>query len=415
MAETTHETAGSTHSTRKLAEAVRPVLTAPGHVPGSSEAAVEAGLESLRWRGNGPERNFSIGIEEEAMLLEPDTGRIAHRSEDALRRLRGEFGERIGAETHDSAIEISTDVHRSVAEAAAELRELRGRVKAELEQLELRAAVAGTHPSVIWHEIEISPEKRYEKIHDAMRELARREPTFALHLHIGIADPEDAIRLYDRMRVHLPLLLALSGNSPFWQGRDSGLASARIPLFQAFPRVGIPRAFGDYESYAGAIGPLLESGAIPDATYLWWDIRPSPALGTIEIRIMDGQTTISDSAALVALTISLAKLELERGHAGPEAIAAQEVIAENRFRAARDGVEAELIDLSDGSRRGVRELAEELLAECAGPAAELGCEDELEGVGRLLEEPPATRQRRAAGSPPDLGRLLETMAAAYAD
>src|SRR5258705_10091169 len=131
-----------------------------------------------------------------------------------------------------------------------------------------------------------------------MGALARREPTFALHVHVGISSPNDAIRLVNRMRAHLPLLLALSVNSPFWQGRDSGLASARTPLFQAFPRVGIPRGFRSYADYVEAVDLLVRSGAIPEPTFLWWDVRPQPRFGTLEVRIMDAQTSVGDTPAL---------------------------------------------------------------------------------------------------------------------
>ena len=156
----------------------------------------------------------------------------------------------------------------------------------------LRAACAGTHPFAVWHDTVVSSGERYQAVYGSMRELARREPTFALHVHVGVPDPEDAIALMNRMRAHLPLLLALSANSPFWQGRDTGLASARTPLFQAFPRVGIPRVFNDYSDYVEAVDLLVRCGSIPEPTFLWWDVRPQPRFGTVEVRIMDAQTRV---------------------------------------------------------------------------------------------------------------------------
>lgn len=403
-----------TRSAKPLRDAVRPVVTAPvATAEPPYDPSTETGTGSLRWPEASAHPDFSIGIEEEAMLIERDSARIAHRSEEVLDRVGNAARNRVTAETQDSAIEIATGVHRSVADATAELAELRRCVADELEHFDLRAAVAGTHPTAVWEEIEISPEKRYEQIHDAMRELARREPTFALHLHIGVADADAAIRLFDRMRTHLPMLLALSANSPFWQGRDTGLASARMPLFQAFPRVGIPRNFGGYEGYLSAVGPLVESGAIADVSHLWWDVRPSPELGTIEVRIMDAQTGIEETQALVAFTLALAKLELEEGWASEAAIAGRETIEENRFLAARDGVEAELIDPAMRHRRPLSGIVHDLLERCADPAEELGCAAELGGIERLLREPGASRQRAIAGDPPDLGRLIEWLADAY--
>jgi len=211
-------------------------------------ASARTGPAWADWAGAHALGPYTIGVEEEAMLLDPRTWGLAHRIDDLLPRLASGVQEHVTAETHGSAFEVQTSVMGSVAEAADELRSLRAQLVDTLEGLGLRAAAAGTHPFAIWQEIAVSGGERYQFVYGSMRELARREPTFALHVHVGIADPETAIRVHDRMRVHLPLLLALSANSPFWQGRDSGLASARSPLFQAFPRVGVPRAFGSYEA-----------------------------------------------------------------------------------------------------------------------------------------------------------------------
>lgn len=166
---------------------------------------------------------------------------------------------------------------------------MRRKLEAELAPLGLRCASAATHPFAMWHETVVSSGERYELVYESMRELARREPTFALHVHVGVDDPEDAIRLANRMRAHLPLLLALSVNSPFWQCRDTGLASARTPLFQAFPRVGIPRVFADYAEWVEAVDLLIRCNAFPEPTFLWWDVRPQPRVGTVEVRVMDAR------------------------------------------------------------------------------------------------------------------------------
>jgi carboxylate-amine ligase len=247
-----------------------------------------------------------------------------------------------------------------------------------------------------------------------MRELARREPTFALHLHVGLNDPEMAIEVSNRMRVHLPLLLALSANSPYWQGRDTGLASARTPLFQAFPRVGVPRAFSDYSHYVRSVDLLIETEAIPDRSYLWWDIRPHPGIGTIEIRVMDAQTRSADAAALVALTRSLVKLEAEEGFASERAIEAQEAISENRFLAARDGVHAELIDIDLASRRPVAEVLTGILDRARPHAADLGCLEELESNLELIAHSPAERQRNLAEEVPSLAQMVRRLADEFA-
>ncbi|MEA2195501.1 MAG: glutamate---cysteine ligase / carboxylate-amine ligase, partial [Solirubrobacteraceae bacterium] len=237
------------------------------------------------------------------------------------------------------------------------------------------------------------------------------EPTFALHVHVGLPTGEAGIAAIIRLRAHVPVLLALSANSPFWQGRDTGLASARTPLFQAFPRVGIPRAFGSYGEYVRAIDLLLDCGAFPDSTYLWWDVRPQPKLGTVEIRIMDAQSTLDATAALVGLVQSLVRLELVEGHADAALVHAPEVLDENRFLAARDGVEARLVDPVRGHAVPVADIARELVLACEPHARELGCRAELATVGALFEEPGAAHQRRLAEH--GLESLVENLAADF--
>jgi len=367
------------------------------------------------WAGSHELGPYTLGVEEEAMLLDPRTWALTHRIDDLLPRLSPEAHDHVTAETHGSAFEVQTGVCKTVAEAMDELLDLRSELERTLATLGLRAAVAGTHPFAIWQETAISRGERYQFVYGSMRELARREPTFALHVHVGVNDAETAVRVNDRMRVHLPLLLALSANSPFWQGRDSGLASARTPLFQAFPRVGIPRAFGSYDAYAETVDLLIRTEAVPEATFLWWDVRPQPSLGTIEIRVMDAQTRCRDTAGIVALTQCLVKLEAEQGFASDIAIAAQEVITENRFLAARDGAEARLIDPELETRVPVPELLADLVETCRPHAQDLGCEAELESVTDLVDDPPAKRQIYTARHSPTLGRLVERLSDRFAE
>jgi carboxylate-amine ligase len=349
------------------------------------------------------------------MLLDPRTWALAHRIEDLLPRLPQASEGHVTAETHGSAFEIQTGVSRNVRDAIRDLHAIRAELQRTLGTLGLRAAVSGTHPFAIWQEIAVSAGERYQFVYGSMRELARREPTFALHVHVGIRDADTAIRVNDRMRVHLPLLLALSANSPFWQGRDSGLASARTPLFQAFPRVGVPRAFGSYEVYAETVDLLIRTEAVPEPTFLWWDVRPQPALGTVEIRVMDAQTRCADTAALVALVQCLVRLEAEEGYASEIAISAHEVIAENRFIAARDGVDAELVDPELERRVPVPDVLADLLPLLRPHAQDLDCVDELDSVTDLVADPPARRQLLTAKQVPSLGRLVESLSDSFGE
>jgi carboxylate-amine ligase len=343
------------------------------------------------------ETDYDLGIEEEVMLLDPSRGWALTPAIDAvLEAWPQESRDSVSSETHASAVELRTGVHAHVGDAVTELSQLRATLKHVLDGLGLAAGSSGTHPSAVWHEMQVSSRERHQQVYGSMRELARREPTFALHVHVGLPSGEAGIAAFNRLRAHVPVLLALSANSPFWQGRDTGLASARTPLFQAFPRVGIPRAFGSYGEYVRAVDLLLHCGAFPEPTYLWWDVRPQPKLGTVEIRIMDAQATVGATAALVALVQSLVRLELVDGHADAALVHAPEVLDENRFLAARDGVEAALVDPVQARAVPLLEIAGELIGACTPHAVALGCTAQLDLLGDLLDDPGPARQRLVA-------------------
>ncbi len=366
------------------------------------------------WTPHPSGARYTIGIEEEVMLLHPHDRSLAQQIDRVLEALDPDLARHVTAETHKSALELATGVHETVGAAAAELHALRSELEGELTLLGLEVASAGTHPFAVWHETVVSSGHRYQAVYGSMRELARREPTFGLHVHVGVREPEAAMRLANSMRGHVPMLLALSANSPFWQGRDSGLASARTPLFQAFPRVGIPRAFNSYKDYVSTVDLLVRCGAFPEPTFLWWDVRPQPRFGTIEVRIMDAQTTVGETAALAALVQSIARLEIEQGYLPPAQLDAVEALDENRFLAARDGVAAELIDVESERRIPVEELLDPLLESCISHARALGCSRELEQVRALAAEPGAARQvEMARRSPERLPGLVGELAARF--
>lgn len=366
------------------------------------------------WRPHPSGAAYTLGVEEEVMLLHPEVWSLAQQIDRVMDALSEGLSSHVTPETHKSALELATGVHEGAAAIHDELAAHRRALSAELELLGLRAASAGTHPFAVWQETVVSPGQRQQAVYGSMRELARREPTFALHVHVGVTDPERAICIADRLRVHLPLLLALSANSPFWQGRDTGLASARTPLFQAFPRVGIPRAFHSYAEYVSVVDLLIRCDAFPEPTFLWWDVRPQPALGTVEVRIMDAQSGVRETAALAALVQCLARLEGEEGFAPEAAIEAPEILDENRFLGARDGVEGELVDPVEERRVPVPELVGRVL-DAAGPhAQDLGCEAELEEVERLLARPGKARQLEASRGPARLPGLVRGLADEFA-
>lgn len=366
-----------------------------------------------RWSEWIPSRMLSIGIEEEVMLLNPLDWSLAQRADQVVPELSAELRDRATLETHQAVIEMSTTPGETVGQAIGEIDELRRGLAGELATMGLRVASAGTHPAALWTDMEVSQGERHQLIYGSMRELARREPTSALHVHVGVPDPDTAIRLHNRLRAHLPLLLALSGNSPFWQGRDTGLASARTPLFQAFPRVGIPRAFSDYDEYVETVDLLIRCDALPESTFLWWDIRPQPKFGTVEIRVMDAQSTIAHTGALVALIQAIARLELEEGFVSPRLIEAPEVLAENRFLAARDGMDARLIDPVLERRVPAREQLVGLLEILRPHAEDLGTD--LDPVSDLAGHSGAEFQRLVAGGEPQFDLLLARMSELFSN
>ncbi|MEA2348536.1 MAG: glutamate---cysteine ligase / carboxylate-amine ligase [Thermoleophilaceae bacterium] len=344
------------------------------------------------------------------MLLLLSDWALAWEIDRVLPTLSPELMKHVTPETHSSALELRTGVHNTVESLATELRSLRTSLRDQLRPLVLGAASAGTHPATVWSETVLTTGERQAAVYGSMRELARREPTFGLHVHVGIEDPEDAIRLANAMRCHVPLLLALSANSPFWQGRDSGLASSRTPLFQAFPRVGIPRAFRSYDSWVRAVQVLIDTGAFPEPTFLWWDVRPQPKFGTVEVRIMDAQTTVEETAALVALVRCIARLEVEEGYVGTDLIEAVEALEENRFIAARDGIRARLIDPEAMTRRAVPDITRDLLEACAPHAKALGCEFEIDHVRDMAISSGAERQLALARGESRLSGLVAELA-----
>ena len=349
-----------------------------------------------RWSEAGGTRPWTVGIEEEVMLLDDATWSVANRFDDVLAALPHEVTSRAAAETHACVLELKTDPHPTVADAAAQLARLREVLDSTVRDgLGLRAAAAGTHPLATGAEVAVSGRDRYRQIAATMRALARREPTMAMHVHVAVPDGEAAVRALDGLREDLPLLLALSANSPYWRGADSGFASMRTPIFGMFPRVGIPRRFGTYGEYVQAVDPLLRGEAVPEPGFLWWDARLQPRLGTVEVRIMDAQSRVTDVAALAALVHCLVCRRAQEGrpnHVGPE------LVEENRFLAARDGTRAQLIEHRSGRRRPVRGTLTELLASCESLAVPLGCAGELAAAAALADDPGFARQRRVGES-----------------
>ena len=328
---------------------------------------------------------FTIGIEEELMLLDPDTLDLVHGIEAVLADVPEAHAEQVQPELFQSVLEVATRPCANLAEATAELAEVRRLVCRIAGEHGMLVGAAGTHPFARCSEQRIVERDRYTALHSELGFIATRELIFGTHVHVGIDSPDKAIYVADGIRRHLPLLLALSTNSPWWEGERTNLMSSRTPIFRGFPRVGIPPHYGGWEIYSHRVERMVDSGAIEDYTFLWWDVRPHPRLGTVETRVFDQATRLEDTAAFAALTVSLAHRFTVLFDAG-EALVEQpwELVDDNKVRAAVRGMEGELVDFDRGRRVQARELAELLLEELAPSAAELGCERELARVGEII-------------------------------
>jgi carboxylate-amine ligase len=330
---------------------------------------------------------YTVGVEEELMIVDARTMDLVSAIEEMMVDVPPETEGQVKPELLQSVLEISTDVCRNVAEAAGQLGDLRRRVRETAEEKGLEIGSAGTHPFAKWEEQQIVERERYHEILDALAFVARQELLFGLHVHVGVDDPEKAIHVANGMRVHIPLLLALSSNSPFWRGMQTGMMSARTPIFRLLPRVGIPPRFEGWSDYQARIDFMVEAGAVADYTFLWWDVRPHPQLGTIEVRCCDAQTRLRHTIALAALIQAMCKELAEHYEAGYElGTFPHELLEENKWLAARHGLRGELIDLPKASRTPARELARRLVERLRPHARELGSERELDAVIELVED-----------------------------
>src|SRR5437764_7454870 len=321
-------------------------------------------------------RRYPVGLEEELMILDSSSLDLVN----AIDSILGEdppSGE-IKPEFLESVLEIATSPCSDVASVGAELRALRGIARGRARARGLQSVAAGTQPVARWEDQRVVSDDRYRGLVRSLGFVARQELVFGMHVHVGMADPEEAIYVANGLRPYIPLLIALSANSPLWRGEPTGLMSSRVPMFRAFPRVGLPPHFEGCADSERRVETLTESGVIEDYTFLWYDVRPHPQLGTVEIRAMDSQTRVEHTIALSALVVSLVKLLTEEFSTGaPSPDPPWQILDENRWLAARHGLEAELIDERSAERRGVRELTASLLERLTPHAQELRCEAEL--------------------------------------
>jgi carboxylate-amine ligase len=327
---------------------------------------------------------FSIGIEEELMILDADSLELVNAIERMLEPAPP-VGE-VKPELMESVLEVSTDPCKNTGEAGDQLRALRAQVRQIAARKNMTIGSAGTHPFAMWEDQRIVARPRYRDLVSALRFVARQELIFGMHVHVAVDDPEQAIHVANGMRVHVPILLGLSANSPFWRAEATGLASTRTPIFRAFPRMGIPPTYKDWEDYEARIEFMVNARVIEDYTYLWHDVRPHPKFGTVEIRVMDSQTHVEHTLGIAALVQGLVRELCEHHEAGKQLSRYPfEMLDENKWLAARHGLEGELVDLPQWDRVPARELARRLIDRIRDHCVDLGSAAELEAVEDLLE------------------------------
>jgi carboxylate-amine ligase len=358
----------------------------------------------------GASTHCSLGIEEEFQLVHPETFDLVQRSEQLISAATEEDLRCIKRELMQSVIETATGVCRGTADGAREVLGLRRRVAELADGAGCAIASAGTHPFARYEFQKISDHDRYREIISSLRWVAERELIFGLHVHVGLASTEQAIYVFNAIRQYLPELLALSANSPFWQGKETGLQSSRSKVFDSFPRSGIPQAFAGWADYEALVMRMMRVGAIKDYSYIWWDVRPHPRFGTIEVRVCDAQTRAADSLALAALIQATCAWLAERFDAG-EPLNAQPrlLINENKWSAARHGLDGEFIDLERDVTVPTRQAVTNLIERVEPYAAQLGAEAQFAALDGLLVRNGAVRQLdeyARTGSLMSVGELL---------
>jgi carboxylate-amine ligase len=356
---------------------------------------------------------FTIGVEEEFQIIDPTTGELRSHVSQLVAATSANLGEQVKREMHQSIVEIGTKICENVDELREDMHRTRGVLVRSAESVGLYVSASGTHPFSNWIDQVISPGERYKNIVEELQQLARSLLIFGMHVHVAVPDRTTMIDLMNMARYFLPHLLALSTSSPFWMGRNTGLKSFRTTVFRRFPRTGIPDHFNSWSEYEDYVGLLIKLRCIDNAKKIWWDVRPHPIFGTLEFRICDVTPRIEDAIAIAALSQAII-VKLHRLYTRnmgfrmyPRAL-----IEENKWRAARWGVEGNLIDFGKQAEVPMRQLGEELLDFVDDVVDDLGSRDSLAPIERILREgTSAERQLRMYSETGDLKAVVRQLVA----
>ena len=330
---------------------------------------------------------FTVGVEEEFQIVDPATGELKSHVSELLASSAESLGSQIKPELHQSIVEVGTKICQDVGELQSEIFRIRQELAAAADRAGLAVAAAGTHPFSHWKDQVLSPGVRYESIVEELQQLARSLLIFGLHVHVAVPDRQTAIDLMNQARYFLPHLLALSTSSPFWMGRDTGIKSYRTTIFRRFPRTGVPDRFESWSEYENYVQLLVDLHCMEDARKIWWDIRPHPTYGTLEFRVCDVPTRPAEAVMLGALCQAII-VKLHRLYIRNQGyrIYRRTLIEENKWRAARWGLDGKLIDFGKREEVPMRHLALELLDFVDDVVDELGSREAVEHVHTVLEE-----------------------------
>jgi carboxylate-amine ligase len=383
-----------------------------GKGAGTSTGSMRSSVLEMAY-GSGPP--LTIGVEEEYMIVDNERYHLVSTIETVLEALEGTpIAGRVHPELMQCVAEVATGVCRNIDDARRDLTEVRRVLARTIASQGLRIAGGGTHPFSLSEDQRITTRDRYRYLVEQLQYLARRELVFGMHVHVAVPDPETCLKVMEGVLIELPVLLAISANSPFWRGNVTGLASTRTAVFAGFPRSGLPPRFESYDDYAETVSWMESTGAIADYTHLWWDVRPHPRLGTLELRVPDVQFDLDTSLALVAYVQSLVReLIDEIADGNPPRTHHRQLVAENKWLAARYGLDAPLMDLATGRRvkMSAGQLAKRRLRQLTPYARELGCLDALQGIEKVLADGTgAARQLRVYNANRDFCELMREVA-----
>src|SRR5881409_2578179 len=330
---------------------------------------------------------FTLGIEEEFAIIDPETRELRSHIQEILEHGKVILKEQIKPEVHQSVVELGTEICDSIEHARTHVIDLRSKLAELAAKAGLKIASVGTHPFSHWRDQLITQGERYQEIVRDMQLLARANLIFGLHVHVGIPDRQSAIHVMNQARYFLPHIYALSANSPFWVGQDTGLKGYRLKVFERFPRTGIPDSFESLSEYEDFCKLLVKTGCIDNPKKIWWDIRLHPFFDTLEVRVCDAQSRVDDTLAMAALIQAvISKLHKLLRQNVTFRIYRRRLLDENRWRASRYGIDGKLIDFGREAEVDERSLLNELLDFVSTEVKELGSERDMAHIERIIRE-----------------------------